>query len=209
MQFFYKREYDIQHIRVSQNVSFLKLVQFIKKNHGQRVMNYAGTTKAPIQCTAVCTQTDVSWVGAQPVTQSVGTTTRVADVKKTVARRRIQNQASLLHQRFVLIMRLMLLNLMLKHAKGKVRRIPLLPVCTSPPIKFKDSILNKERLKRSYQASDFLPETEISPSRSEMKNTWSKRSIKILCFLTYISNALGPMISLEIIPSAPTKLMYH
>ena len=28
---FYKREYDIQHIRVSQNVYFLKLVQFIKK----------------------------------------------------------------------------------------------------------------------------------------------------------------------------------
>ena len=28
---FYKREYDIQHIRVSQNVSSLKLVQFIKK----------------------------------------------------------------------------------------------------------------------------------------------------------------------------------
>ena len=82
---------------------FLKLVQFIKKPHGQRVMNYAGTTKAPIQCTSVCTQTDVSWVGAQPVTRnqrpaasvtirpvpsvswSVGTTTRVADVKKTVA----------------------------------------------------------------------------------------------------------------------------
>ena len=62
-------------------------------------MNYSGTTKAPRQCTSVCTQTDVSWVGAQPVTpkqqvtsrpvpsisRSVGTTTRVADVKKTVA----------------------------------------------------------------------------------------------------------------------------
>ena len=62
-------------------------------------MNYAGATKAPTQCTSVCTQTDVSWVGAQPVTRkqrppasvtsrpvpsvsrSVGTTTRVADVK--------------------------------------------------------------------------------------------------------------------------------
>ena len=84
-------------------------------------MNYAGTTKAPIQCTSVCTQTDMSWVGAQPITRkqrpaasvtirpvpsvsrSVGTTTRVADVKKNVApvpsphlRRRIQNQANLL-----------------------------------------------------------------------------------------------------------------
>ena len=66
-------------------------------------MNYAGTTKAPIQCTSVCTQTDVSWVGAQHVTRkqrpaasviarpvpsvsrSVCTITRVADVKKTVA----------------------------------------------------------------------------------------------------------------------------
>ena len=37
------------------------------------------------------------------------------------------------------------------------------------PIKFKESILNKERLKRSYQASDFLPDIGISPSRSEMK----------------------------------------
>ena len=84
-------------------VSFFKLVQFIYKTHGQRVMNYAGTTKALIQCTSACTQTDVSWVGAQPVTRkqppaasvtirpvpsvsrSVGTTTRVANVKKTVA----------------------------------------------------------------------------------------------------------------------------
>ena len=32
-------------------------------------MNYAGATKAPIQRTSICTQTDVSWVGAQPVTR--------------------------------------------------------------------------------------------------------------------------------------------
>ena len=65
-------------------------------------MNYAGDTKAPTQCTSVCTQTDASWVGAQPATRkqrpaasvtsrpvpsvsrSVGTTTRVADVKHVV-----------------------------------------------------------------------------------------------------------------------------
>ena len=88
------------------------------------MINYAGATKAPIQSTSVCTQSDVAWVGAQPVTRkqhpaasvtsrpvpsvsrSVCTTTRVADVKKTVAqlsphlRRRIQNQANLLQQRF-------------------------------------------------------------------------------------------------------------
>ena len=36
-------------------------------------------------------------------------------------------------------------------------------------IKLKNSILNKERLKRSYQASDFFPDIEISPSCSEIK----------------------------------------
>ena len=62
-----------------------------------------GLRRAPIQNTSVCTQTDVSWVGAQPVTRkqrpaasvtsrpvpsvsrSVGTTTRVADAQKPVA----------------------------------------------------------------------------------------------------------------------------
>ena len=65
-------------------------------------MDYAGATKTLTQCTSVCTQTDVSWVGAQPVTwkqrpaasvtnrpvpsvsRSVFTTTRVADVKHVV-----------------------------------------------------------------------------------------------------------------------------
>ena len=36
-------------------------------------------------------------------------------------------------------------------------------------IQFKTSILNKERLKRSYQASDCIPDIEISPSRFEQK----------------------------------------
>ena len=74
----------------------------MKKNHGQRVMNYAGATKSPIKRTSICTQTYVSWVGAQPVTRkqrpaasvtsrplpsvsrSVDTTTCVADVRKPV-----------------------------------------------------------------------------------------------------------------------------
>ena len=42
-------------------------------------------------------------------------------------------------------------------------------------IKFKDSTLNKERLKRSYQASDFLPDIEISPSRSDLMNNKVKK----------------------------------
>ena len=34
-----------------------------QQTHGQRVMNYAGAIRAPIQNASVCTQTDVSWVG--------------------------------------------------------------------------------------------------------------------------------------------------
>ena len=38
--------------------------------------------------------------------------------------------------------------------------------------------MNKERLKRSYQASDFLPDVDISPSRSElMKNKVEKNNM--------------------------------
>ena len=77
------------------------------------------------------------------------------------------------------------------------------------PIKFKESILNKERLKRSYQASDFLPDIEISPSRSDLMKNKVKKVDKTLCFLIYINSGLVPMISLEIFPSAPTKLMSH
>ena len=44
-----------------------------------------------------------------------------------------------------------------------------------PPIKFNESILNKERLKRSYQASDFLPDIEISPSHSDINEKQSKK----------------------------------
>ena len=133
----------------------LKLVQFIKKTHGQRVMNYARNTKAPIQCTSVCTQTDMSSVGAQPVarkqrpaasvtirpvpsvSRSVGTTTRVADVKKTVAPAKCSSpkkdpksskpfspKVCLDHESDAAYFTV---------TRGKVRRIPLLPVCTSLP----------------------------------------------------------------------------
>ena len=89
----YNHGYYIQYIRVSKNVSFFEARSIYPKTHGQRVMNYAGAAKASIQSTSICAQTDVSWVGTQPVTsrpvpsvsRSVDTTTRVADVKKTVA----------------------------------------------------------------------------------------------------------------------------
>ena len=49
-------------------------------------------------------------------------------------------------------------------------------------IKFKESILNKERLKRSYQASDFLPDIEISPSRSDLMKNKVKKVDKSIMF---------------------------
>ena len=45
-----------------------------------------------------------------------------------------------------------------KTHKGKTKENSPVTSVHISPIKFKDSILNKERLKRSYQASDFLPE---------------------------------------------------
>ena len=32
-------------------------------------MNYAAAVRFPIQSSSVCTEADVSWVGAQPITQ--------------------------------------------------------------------------------------------------------------------------------------------
>ena len=98
--------------------------------------------------TSVCTQTDVSRVGAQPVTwkqcpaasvtsrlvpsvsRSVGTTTRVADVKKTVAPAKSSTpkkdpksskpsspKVSPVHESDAAFI------LLLKHTRGKVRRM--------------------------------------------------------------------------------------
>ena len=50
------------------------------------------------------------------------------------------------------------------------------------PIQFKTYILNKERLKRSYQASDFLPDVDISPSRSELMKNKVKKVEKNIMF---------------------------
>ena len=99
----YKREYDIQSIRVSKNISCFEARTIYQRTHGQRVMSYAGAAKTLIQSTSVYTQTVVSWIGAQLVTRkqrpaasvssrpvpsvsrSVGTPTRGADVQKPVA----------------------------------------------------------------------------------------------------------------------------
>ena len=185
---------------------FLKLVQFIKKTHGQRVMNYAGATKAPIQCTSVCTQTDMSWVGAQPVTRklcpaasvtsrpvpsisrSVGTTTRVADVKKTVAPAKSSSpkkdpkSSKPSSPKVCLDQESDAAYFTVKTHTGKSKENSPVTSVHISPIKFKESILNKERLKRSFQASDFLPETEISPSRSEMKKHKVKKVDKNIMF---------------------------
>ena len=96
-----------------------------------------------------------------------------------------------------------------KTYKGKSNESTPVTSVKISPIKFKTSILNKERLKRSYQASDFLPDVDLSPSRSELMKNKVKKVEKTLCFLKYIINDLGLMISLLITPSAPTSLMSH
>ena len=104
---FYKSEYDIQHIRVSKNISFFEARKIHQQSHEHRVMDVAGAVNAPTQNTSISTQTDVSWVGPGPVTwkqrpavsvtnrpvtsvtRSVCTTTRVTDLKKTAAPARL------------------------------------------------------------------------------------------------------------------------
>ena len=150
---FYRREYDIQSIRVS-NVSFFEDRIIHQQTHGQRVMNYAGAVRAPIQSASVCTQTDVSWVvtrkqrSATPVSsrpvpsfsRSVGTATRVADVKKTMAPAKSSppnkgvkpnkpssrtQQVEPVHDAYFTV------------KKGKVRRVPLLQMCKCPQFSLK------------------------------------------------------------------------
>ena len=115
---------------------FLKLVQFIKKRHGQRVMNYPGTTKAPIMLgpprlrssahqyvhRLICRGLGPSLLHGGSVLLLLLLSGRFHPFHGQCAlplRRRIQNQANLLHQRFVLIKSLMLLILLLKHTREK------------------------------------------------------------------------------------------
>ena len=51
----YNREFDIQSIRVSRNISFFQARTVYQQTHRHRVINYAGT-RAPIQTTSVCTK---------------------------------------------------------------------------------------------------------------------------------------------------------
>ena len=137
----YKREYDIQNIRVSRNISFFEARKVYQQN------------------ASVCTQTDVSWVGTQPVTRkqrpaapvnsrsvpsvsrSVGTTTRVADVKRAVAPAKSsppkkgektnkpsspKQQVEPVHESDAYFT--------VKTHKGKSKESSLSPVYTSPPL---------------------------------------------------------------------------
>ena len=131
----------------------------------------------------------MSWVGAQPdtrkqrpaayvtsrqvpsVSRSVGTTTRVADVKQVVppksssppmkntkSSKPSSPKVSPVHESDAAYFTV-------KTHKGKSKESSPVTSVHISPIKF------KERLKRSYQASDFKTDIEISPSRSElMKN---------------------------------------
>ena len=203
----FKREFDIQSIRVSRNISFFEARKVYQQTHGQKVVNYAGAVSVPTQTASVCTQTDVSWVGPEPVTRrqrpaasvtnrpvpsvsrSVGTTTRVADVKKTAAPARSspakkgeksskpsspKQQSAPVPESDAYFT--------IKTNRGKVKENSPITNVRISPIKFKESMLKKERLKRSYQASDFLPDVEISPSRSDLIKNKVKKVDKNIMF---------------------------
>ena len=46
---------------------FFEARNVYQQSHGQKVMNYAGAIKVLVQSTLICTQTDVSWIGSEPV----------------------------------------------------------------------------------------------------------------------------------------------
>ena len=193
--------------RVSRNISFFEARKVYQQTHGQKVVNYAGAVSVPTQTASVCTQTDVSWVGPEPVTRrqrpaasvtnrpvpsvsrSVGTTTRVADVKKTAAPARSspakkgeksskpsspKQQSAPVPESDAYFT--------IKTNRGKVKENSPITNVRISPIKFKESMLKKERLKRSYQASDFLPDVEISPSRSDLIKNKVKKVDKNIMF---------------------------
>ena len=112
-------------------------------------MNYAGATKSPTQCTSVVgwgsacytEATSCYFVTIRPfpsVSRSVGTITRVADVKHVVPPNSSPTKKDTLSSKpsspkVSSVQSLMLLVLLLKqHTRGKVRIIPLSPVCTHP-----------------------------------------------------------------------------
>ena len=194
-------------LSVSRNISFFEARNVYQQTHGQKVVNYAGAVRVPTQTASVCTQTDVSWVGPEPVTRrqrpaasvtnrpvpsvsrSVGTTTRVADVKKTAAPARSspakkgeksskpsspKQQSAPVPESDAYFT--------IKTNRGKVKENSPITNVRISPIKFKESMLKKERLKRSYQASDFLPDVEISPSRSDLIKNKVKKVDKNIMF---------------------------
>ena len=155
---------------MSKNISFFEAHTIYQKTHGQRVMSYAGVAKAPIQRT--CIQTNISWVGAQPgarkqrpaasvtsrpvpsVSRSVGTTTRVADVQKPVAPAKSsppkkdqtssnpfspKQHDSPAHESDAYFT--------IKTNKGKGKESSPMTNVKISPIKFKESMWNKEQLK--------------------------------------------------------------
>ena len=124
-----------------------------QKTHGQRVVSYAEAAKAPIQ--------SMSWVGVQPairkqrpaasvtsrpipsVSRSVGTTTRVADVKKPVATAKSsppkKDPKSSKHSSPTVspVRESDAAYFTVKHTTGNVRRIPILQMCKSPQFSLK------------------------------------------------------------------------
>ena len=208
---------------VSSNISFFEAHMIYKITHGQWVLNYAGSTKASIHRSAL--KTDVSWVWAQPVTwkqrpaasvtsrplpsvsQSVGTTTRVADVKKNVAP--VKSSPPKKGP---------------KSNKPTSQKQPDSPVhesdayftvkTTTTNVEISNSVQNFYLEQRTTEEilsgfRFFYLTSKSHPVVLNRRDTRSKRLTNVFCFLIYIRKDLWLMIYFEMFPSAPTKLMYH
>jgi len=209
---FFKKEFDIQNIRVTKSVSFFEARKIYEQTHGQKVMNFAGAVKAPVQTTAAYTQTDVSWLGSEPIkrrqrsavsvpnkpvivaSRSVGTTARASEIAKTVAPEKpsspkqgvsASRSATNIAGQVKEPVQQKEGNKSKEKSKEKSKRSSPISVKRYSPQKLKETlVLNKEKLKRTYHVSDFLPDAKISPSTSDVKKTKIKKVDKNILYST-------------------------
>ena len=66
---YYKREFDIQSIRVKQSVSFFEARKIYQQTHGLGELNFSRAVRGPSHTPSVCfaTQTDLTWNGSKLV----------------------------------------------------------------------------------------------------------------------------------------------
>ncbi len=247
---YFKREFEIQSIRIKNSVSFFEARKVYEQTHGKKVMDYAAAAaNAPVQVASICVQTDVTWLGPNPITKkqatvpskpvnaasrSVGTSACADDIaaitaaipssskqslpaKKHANQKRDQNNGTSAQAktrskspaRGSGVQKVKPTDNVKNKEKAPARESgqkvnptvkdkekTLAPESVKPvkqtvkdkekskgsssspvpisPIQFREALARREGLKRTYKASDFLVESELSPSRTVSKKTKSK-----------------------------------